>query len=95
MFKVHVFEISLMLSAEFKDQVNEWANMTGFLCALGGVCLQRRSPRPILAPPSAPSGGVIERKSNVSFSLHLIQTIFMIRIEEIYSFSTYVVVGDE
>lgn len=28
----------------FQDQINEWANMTGFLCALGGVCLQRKSP---------------------------------------------------
>lgn len=27
-----------------KEQINEWANMTGFLCALGGVCLQRKSP---------------------------------------------------
>jgi neurofibromin 1 len=27
-----------------QDQINEWANMTGFLCALGGVCLQRKSP---------------------------------------------------
>ncbi|KAA0197873.1 hypothetical protein HAZT_HAZT005336 [Hyalella azteca] len=26
------------------DQVNEWANMTGFLCALGGVCLMGKSP---------------------------------------------------
>ncbi|KAM7311836.1 hypothetical protein ISCGN_008743, partial [Ixodes scapularis] len=26
-----------------EDQLNEWANMTGFLCALGGVCLQRKS----------------------------------------------------
>ncbi|CAG2057365.1 unnamed protein product, partial [Timema podura] len=26
------------------DQINEWANMTGFLSALGGVCLQRKSP---------------------------------------------------
>ncbi|XP_054264930.1 neurofibromin isoform X3 [Macrosteles quadrilineatus] len=33
---------------ELEDQINEWANMTGFLCALGGVCLQRRSPcRPV------------------------------------------------
>ncbi|XP_073994395.1 neurofibromin 1 isoform X2 [Rhodnius prolixus] len=33
---------------ELEDQINEWANMTGFLCALGGVCLQRKSPvRPI------------------------------------------------
>lgn len=29
---------------ELEDQINEWANMTGFLCALGGVCLQRKSP---------------------------------------------------
>lgn len=29
---------------EVEEQINEWANMTGFLCALGGVCLQRRSP---------------------------------------------------
>ncbi|XP_053200312.1 neurofibromin-like isoform X2 [Panonychus citri] len=29
---------------ELEDQINEWANMTGFLCALGGVCLQNRSP---------------------------------------------------
>lgn len=27
-----------------EEQINEWANMTGFLCALGGVCLQCRSP---------------------------------------------------
>lgn len=33
---------------EVEEQINEWANMTGFLCALGGVCLQRRSPsRPL------------------------------------------------
>lgn len=92
---LYLFEISLLLSVELKDQVNEWANMTGFLCALGGVCLQRRSPRPILAPPSAPSGGVIERKSNVSFALNLINTTFKIRIEEINYVSTYVLVGDE
>ncbi|KAK7086666.1 Neurofibromin 1 [Halocaridina rubra] len=29
---------------EAQDQVNEWANMTGFLCALGGVCLLGKSP---------------------------------------------------
>ena len=29
---------------DLDDQINEWANMTGFLCALGGVCLQRKSP---------------------------------------------------
>lgn len=33
---------------ELEEQINEWANMTGFLCALGGVCLQKRSPnRPL------------------------------------------------
>ncbi|XP_046596266.1 neurofibromin isoform X2 [Neodiprion lecontei] len=33
---------------ELEEQINEWANMTGFLCAMGGVCLQRRSPsRPV------------------------------------------------
>ncbi|XP_037071704.1 neurofibromin-like [Pollicipes pollicipes] len=26
---------------ELEDQINEWANMTGFLCSLGGVCLPR------------------------------------------------------
>ncbi|KZS14138.1 Neurofibromin [Daphnia magna] len=51
---------------ELEDQVNEWANMTGFLCALGGVCLQRRSPRPILSSTSTSSGGVIDRKSNLA-----------------------------
>jgi neurofibromin 1 len=29
----------------FKDQLNEWANMTGFLCALGGVRLQNKPHR--------------------------------------------------
>ena len=29
---------------ELEDQVAEWANMTGFLVALGGVRLQRKSP---------------------------------------------------
>ena len=27
---------------ELEDQVNEWANTTGFLCALGSVCLQNK-----------------------------------------------------
>lgn len=30
---------------ELEDHVNEWANMTGFLCALGSVCLQNKSHR--------------------------------------------------
>ena len=55
-----------------QDQVNEWANMTGFLCALGGVCLQRpRQSRPANTVPAAPStsSGTVERKSNVSLIL--------------------------
>ncbi|XP_033220846.1 neurofibromin isoform X1 [Belonocnema kinseyi] len=40
---------------ELEEQINEWANMTGFLCALGGVCLQRKSPsRPLSGMPSNP-----------------------------------------
>lgn len=35
---------TLFLILGLKEQINEWANMTGFLCALGGVCLQRKSP---------------------------------------------------
>ncbi len=27
-----------------EDHINEWANMTGFLLALGGVCLPKKSP---------------------------------------------------
>ena len=30
---------------ELEDHLNEWANMTGFLCALGSVCLQNKSYR--------------------------------------------------
>ncbi|GAB6033713.1 Neurofibromin 1 [Chamberlinius hualienensis] len=29
---------------ELEDQISEWANMTGFLCSLGGVCLQKKFP---------------------------------------------------
>ncbi|XP_054010836.1 neurofibromin isoform X2 [Hylaeus anthracinus] len=40
---------------ELEEQINEWANMTGFLCALGGVCLQKRYPnRPLSGMPSNP-----------------------------------------
>ena len=28
---------------ELEDQMAEWANMSGFLVALGGVCLQKKS----------------------------------------------------
>ncbi|XP_067128062.1 neurofibromin isoform X2 [Centruroides vittatus] len=35
---------------ELEDQLNEWANMTGFLCAMGGVCLQKKSPSSRIRP---------------------------------------------
>ncbi|KAK7864725.1 hypothetical protein R5R35_013611 [Gryllus longicercus] len=50
---------------ELEDQINEWANMTGFLCALGGVLLQRKSPsRPTLSLGLPPLPSVEPRKSN-------------------------------
>ena len=39
-----------------QDCLNEWANMTGFLCALGSVCLQNKIHWPL---------GVDSRKSSV------------------------------
>ncbi|XP_029556774.1 neurofibromin isoform X6 [Salmo trutta] len=42
----------------------EWINMTGFLCALGGVCLQQRS-APGLATYSPPMGPLSERKGSM------------------------------
>ncbi|XP_041097270.1 neurofibromin isoform X12 [Polyodon spathula] len=42
----------------------EWINMTGFLCALGGVCLQHRS-NPGPATYSPPMGPVNERKGSM------------------------------
>ncbi|KAG2458844.1 NF1 protein, partial [Polypterus senegalus] len=46
------------------DSLQEWINMTGFLCALGGVCLQHRS-NPGLATYSPPMGPVNERKGSM------------------------------
>uniref|UniRef100_A0A668AWM9 Neurofibromin 1 n=1 Tax=Myripristis murdjan TaxID=586833 RepID=A0A668AWM9_9TELE len=43
----------------------EWINMTGFLCALGGVCLQQRS-TPGPATYSPPMGPLTERKQSMS-----------------------------
>ncbi|MED6259190.1 Neurofibromin 1 [Characodon lateralis] len=46
------------------DGQQEWINMTGFLCALGGVCLQQRhTPGP--ATYSPPMGPLSERKSSM------------------------------
>uniref|UniRef100_H9GEJ9 Neurofibromin 1 n=1 Tax=Anolis carolinensis TaxID=28377 RepID=H9GEJ9_ANOCA len=46
------------------DSLQEWINMTGFLCALGGVCLQYRGsvPFPSYSPPMGP---VSERKGSM------------------------------
>ncbi|XP_039680883.1 neurofibromin isoform X6 [Perca fluviatilis] len=46
------------------DGQQEWINMTGFLCALGGVCLQQRS-TPCLATYSPPMGPMSERKHSM------------------------------
>ncbi|XP_067253752.1 neurofibromin isoform X2 [Chanodichthys erythropterus] len=42
----------------------EWINMTGFLCALGGVCLQQRNTS-ALATYSPPMGTLNDRKSSM------------------------------
>ncbi|XP_029467778.1 neurofibromin isoform X5 [Rhinatrema bivittatum] len=46
------------------DSLQEWINMTGFLCALGGVCLQHRSSAG-LATYSPPMGPISERKGSM------------------------------
>ncbi|KAF4012121.1 hypothetical protein G4228_003606 [Cervus hanglu yarkandensis] len=46
------------------DSLQEWINMTGFLCALGGVCLQQRS-NSGLATYSPPMGPISERKGSM------------------------------
>ncbi|XP_020288690.1 neurofibromin isoform X3 [Pseudomyrmex gracilis] len=40
---------------DVEEQINEWANMTGFLCALGGVCFSRHSPSKIDPGPTSVS----------------------------------------
>ncbi|KAM9455574.1 neurofibromin-like isoform 2-T2 [Clarias gariepinus] len=46
------------------EDCQEWINMTGFLCALGGVCLQQRNPPgPITYSP--PMGPLSERKCSM------------------------------
>lgn len=51
-------------AADVDEIVNEWANMTGFLCALGGVCVHYApsSPRPSI------SGSVMSLDSRKNFS---------------------------
>ncbi|CAH1153410.1 unnamed protein product [Phaedon cochleariae] len=55
---------------ELEEQITEWANMTGFLCALGGVCLQRNSPsKPTLSASSHSSLSTMTINSIGSSSL--------------------------
>ncbi|KTF96676.1 hypothetical protein cypCar_00009929 [Cyprinus carpio] len=46
------------------EDSQEWINMTGFLCALGGVCLQQRNTS-TLATYSPPMGTLNDRKSSM------------------------------
>ncbi|KAF4082358.1 hypothetical protein AMELA_G00150410 [Ameiurus melas] len=46
------------------EDCQEWINMTGFLCALGGVCLQQRNP-PGPVTYSPPMGQLSERKGSM------------------------------
>lgn len=49
---------------DLEDQINEWANMTGFLCSLAGVCLQKKSPSSgTFAASSSFNTSCIERSS--------------------------------
>jgi neurofibromin 1 len=53
---------------DFEEQITEWANMTWFLLALGGVCLQRpRSLRP-LPSQGVVIGNLIQSNSSLSSS---------------------------
>ena len=51
---------------EQEDQINEWTNMTGFLCSLGGVCLQRRSPSVTATVTATPF--FVDRKTTMTSS---------------------------
>uniref|UniRef100_A0A671VMS0 Neurofibromin 1 n=1 Tax=Sparus aurata TaxID=8175 RepID=A0A671VMS0_SPAAU len=55
-------QVSMLLKGSLSWQ--EWINMTGFLCALGGVCLQQRS-TPGPATYSPPMGPMSERKHSM------------------------------
>lgn len=60
--EMRIFFLVLIASLSFPQQ--EWINMTGFLCALGGVCLQQRS-TPGPATYSPPMGPSVERKHSM------------------------------
>ncbi|XP_072099532.1 neurofibromin isoform X2 [Mobula birostris] len=46
------------------DSLQEWINMTGFLCAIGGVCLQHRTNSGLVTY-SPPMGPITERKGSM------------------------------
>lgn len=51
---------------DLEEQITEWANMTWFLLALGGVCLQK--PRTRIAGPTTNSVGSLLQQSTSSIS---------------------------
>uniref|UniRef100_A0A3Q2XZV9 Neurofibromin 1 n=1 Tax=Hippocampus comes TaxID=109280 RepID=A0A3Q2XZV9_HIPCM len=61
---VKVWETLVPSTDRVLSQQQEWINMTGFLCALGGVCLQQRS-TPGPATYSPPMGSMSERKHSM------------------------------
>lgn len=56
---------------ELEDQINEWANMTGFLVALGGVCLQKKQPPEMLSKMQNPQLLINPQLSQQSLSCSL------------------------
>lgn len=61
----HNFLTASSTEHELEDQINEWANMTGFLLSLGGVCLQSKSPRGLRAIIGDPTKkGVLQQISH-------------------------------
>jgi neurofibromin 1 len=56
---------------DLEEQITEWANMTWFLLALGGVCLQRpRQVRPVLQPQNMTGmmSSLVQSTSSISSS---------------------------
>ena len=51
-----------------QDHLNEWANMTGFLCALGSVCLQNKSHRARFVSPLIHHCIYWHSSSNITFN---------------------------
>lgn len=52
---------------DLEEQITEWANMTWFLLALGGVCLQKpKPPRPLQAQSLAMAGSLVQSTSSLT-----------------------------